>query len=138
MSASLSNLTTNTVALPVKSHTSIPVSKVLAWSCDALNPLGIEYIVMEKAKGRQLVEVWGEMDQPQKFRVIQNLVRLESQLASVKFPGYGNLYLRHSVRDVSRVIPIDDVYCIGPVYNASWFPQFSNKNHDGPCVFSIL
>ncbi|RHZ63822.1 hypothetical protein CDV55_106457 [Aspergillus turcosus] len=96
----------------VKSHTSIPVSKVLAWSCDALNPVGIEYIVMEKAKGRQLVEAWGEMDQPQKFKVIQNLVRLESQLASVKFP--------------------DDVYCIGPVYNASWFPQFNNKNHDGP------
>ncbi|GIK04054.1 hypothetical protein Aspvir_008129 [Aspergillus viridinutans] len=75
----------------VKSHTSIPVSKVLAWSCNALNPVGIEYIVMEKAKGRQLVEVWGEMDQPQKFKVIQNLVLLESQLASVKFPGYGNL-----------------------------------------------
>ncbi|GFF69721.1 hypothetical protein IFM47457_02457 [Aspergillus lentulus] len=41
----------------VKSHTSIPVCKVLAWSCDVLNPVGNEYIVTEKAKGRQLVEV---------------------------------------------------------------------------------
>ncbi|KAF4215038.1 hypothetical protein CNMCM8980_008787 [Aspergillus fumigatiaffinis] len=116
----------------VRSHTSIPVSKVLAWSCDALNPVGIEYIVMDKARGYQLGEVWGEMNQLQKYKVIQNLVMLESQLASLKFPGYGNLYIRHSVRHIGRVIPIDDVYCIGPVYNASWFPQFDNKNDAGP------
>jgi hypothetical protein len=66
------------------------VPKVLAWSCDALNPVGIEYIVMEKARGYQLGEVWGEMNQLQKYKVIQNLVMLESQLASLKFPGYGN------------------------------------------------
>lgn len=59
--------------LPVKSLTSIPVPEVLTWSCDALNPVGNEYIVMEKAKGRQLVEVWGEMDQAQKFKLIQTL-----------------------------------------------------------------
>lgn len=57
----------------VKSLTSMPVPEVLTWSCDALNPVGNEYIVMEKAKGRQLVEVWGEMDQAQKFKLIQTL-----------------------------------------------------------------
>lgn len=127
----------DTSVLPVRSYTSVPVCKVLSWSCDALNPVGSEYIVMEKAKGRQLVEVWGEMNQPQKFKLIQNLVRLESQLASMKFSGYGNLYFRHSVRHVGRVIPIDDVYCIGPAYNESWFPQSHNRNHTGPCVSSI-
>lgn len=49
---------------------------------------------MEKANGRQLVDVWGEMGQLQQFKLIQNLVRLESQLVSLDFPGYGNLYLR--------------------------------------------
>jgi hypothetical protein len=120
------------------------VSIVLAWSGDALNPAGIEYIVMEKATGYQLREVWGEMNQLQKYKeyrsgwcsgVIQNLVMLESQLASLKFPGYGNLYIRQSVRHIGRVIPIDGFYCIGPVYNASWFPQFDNKNDAGPCLF---
>ena len=43
---------------------------------------------MEKVNGRQLVDVWGEMDQLQQFKLIQNLVRLESQLASIEFPGY--------------------------------------------------
>lgn len=75
------------------------------------------------------------MDQSQKFKLIQNLVQLESQLASMKFPGYGNLYLRHSVQHISRVIPIDGIYCIGLVYNASWFPHFDNKNDAGPCLF---
>lgn len=70
-----------------------------------------------------------------KIQAYPNLVRLESQLASVKFPGYENLYLRRSVQHISRVIPIDDVYCIGPFYNASWFPQFDNKNDAGPCLF---
>jgi hypothetical protein len=44
------------------------VSIVLAWSGDALNPAGIEYIVMEKATGYQLREVWGEMNQLQKYK----------------------------------------------------------------------
>ncbi|PYH96063.1 hypothetical protein BO71DRAFT_448924 [Aspergillus ellipticus CBS 707.79] len=73
----------------VMSHTSVPVSKVHAWNSDARKPVGAEHIVMAKAKGRQLVEVWGEMDQMQKFKLIQHLVRLEAQLASLKFPGYG-------------------------------------------------
>ncbi|EAU29586.1 predicted protein [Aspergillus terreus NIH2624] len=76
---------------PVKSHTSVPVPKVLAWCCDASDPVGTEYILMEKAKGRPLVEVWGELDQLQKIRVIQNLAYLESQLALQRFPAYGGL-----------------------------------------------
>lgn len=74
---------------------------------------------MEKINGRQLVDVWGEMDQLQQFKLIQNLVQLESQLASMKFPGYGNLYFRHSTKHGGQVIPINDDYCIGPAYNAS-------------------
>jgi hypothetical protein len=87
-----------------------------------------------ESKGRQLVDVWGEMGQLQQFKLIQNLVQLESQLASMEFPGYGNLYFRHSTKDGSQVIPINDDYCIGPAYNASWFPQFGNQNYAGPCL----
>lgn len=116
----------------VRSQTSVPVPKVLAWSSDSSNPVGSEYIVMEKVNGRQLVDVWGEMGQLQQFKLIQNLAQLESQLASMEFPGYGNLYFRHSTKDGSQVIPINDDYCIGPAYNASWFPQFGNQNYAGP------
>ncbi|KAE8151005.1 kinase-like domain-containing protein [Aspergillus avenaceus] len=116
----------------VRSNTSIPVSKVLAWNSDSSNPIGSEYIVMEKITGRQLVDVWGEMDQLQQFKLVQNLVRLESQLASIELPGYGNLYFSHSVKQPSQAIPIDDAYCIGPAYNASWSPGVGNENYGGP------
>ncbi|RDW68809.1 phosphotransferase family protein [Aspergillus mulundensis] len=116
----------------LRSQTSVPVSKVLAWSSDSSNPVGAEYTVMEKINGRQLVDVWGEMGQLQQFKLIQNLVQLESQLASLEFPGYGNLYFRHFAKHGSQQIPIDDDYCIGPAYHASWFPQSGTHNHAGP------
>ncbi|OGM48875.1 hypothetical protein ABOM_002958 [Aspergillus bombycis] len=116
----------------VRSHTSIPVSNVLAWNSDFSNPVGSEYIVLEKVNGRQLISVWGEMGQLQQFKLIQNLVQLESQLASIEFPGYGHLYFRHSAKHGSPVIPINDDCCIGPAYNASWFPQFRNQEYSGP------
>jgi hypothetical protein len=90
---------------------------------------------MEKAKGRALVEVWGELDQLQKFRVIQNLAYLESQLASQRFPAYRGLYFKHSIRS-SRAVPVDDVFCIGPAYNPSRLPQLDNEHdHAGPCGY---
>ncbi|KAE8359194.1 hypothetical protein BDV27DRAFT_149801 [Aspergillus caelatus] len=55
----------------------VPVSNVIAWSSDSSSPIGSEYILMEKAGGRQL-----------KFGLIRNLARLEGQLAFSESPGY--------------------------------------------------
>ncbi|KAE8313775.1 hypothetical protein BDV41DRAFT_564168 [Aspergillus transmontanensis] len=117
----------------VRAHTAVPVPNVIAWSSDASNPIGSEYILMEKARGRQLVEVWGDMDQLQRFKFIKNLARLESQLASLESPGYGNLYMRPSAPQLlGESITVNDEYCLGPAYNESWFPQCENGNHSGP------
>ncbi|PYI11238.1 serine/threonine protein kinase [Aspergillus sclerotiicarbonarius CBS 121057] len=73
------------------------------------------------------------MNQLQQFELVQCLVRLESQLAAMEFPAYGNLYFHHSGPQHSdRVVPIDDKYCVGPAYNASWFPQLGKERHAGP------
>ncbi|RAK95655.1 serine/threonine protein kinase [Aspergillus ibericus CBS 121593] len=88
---------------------------------------------MEKAGGRPLFRVWGEMNQLQQFSLIKSLVRLESQLAALEFPAYGNLYRRDSVTpQLHSEVPIDDEYCLGPMYNASWFPQPNNGIYAGP------
>ncbi|KAL2841256.1 kinase-like domain-containing protein [Aspergillus pseudoustus] len=123
----------------VRSKTSVPAPEVLAWSSDSSNPIQSEYIVMQKAEGIQLVDVWGDMNQLQQFKLIQNLVRLEGELASLKFPAYGNLYFRHSPHLVGSdddVIPFDydDEYWIGPAYNAAWFPQPGKTHHTAPCA----
>ncbi|EGD84494.2 uncharacterized protein TERG_00772 [Trichophyton rubrum CBS 118892] len=81
----------------VRTHTTIPVPKVLAWSSDSKNPVGAEYIILEKAKGVQLT----------------------------KFPAYGNLYFRHSIPNLPHV-PLDkeldpsSQYCIGPAASLQW------------------
>ncbi|KAJ9388316.1 hypothetical protein DTO063F5_2647 [Paecilomyces variotii] len=122
----------------VDRYTSIPVCKVLAWSSEISNPVGSEYIIMEKAPGRQLIESWGDMDLSSRFKLIHNLAQMESSLASRKFPGYGSLYFRDTFeRDSSRssiaMDDDDDTYCIGPYYHEGWFPRFGNHRDDaGP------
>ncbi|PIG79138.1 hypothetical protein AARAC_007728 [Aspergillus arachidicola] len=116
----------------VSAHTAVPVPNVIAWSSDASNPIGSEYILMEKARGRQLKcgVTWTSYNASSLFK---NLARLQGQLASLEFLGYGNLYMRHSAPQPSgESITVNDEYCLGPAYNESWFPQCENGNHSGP------
>lgn len=75
--------------ISVKNYTTIPVPRVFSWSSDASNPVGAEYIVMEKAAGVPLFERWGKMAQIEKMELIKNLTQLEAQLAAISFPAYG-------------------------------------------------
>ena len=49
-----SMLCSRLVASTVHTHTQVPVSRVLAWSSDASNLVGAEYVIMEKAPWLQL------------------------------------------------------------------------------------
>ncbi|KAJ5368331.1 uncharacterized protein N7496_008091 [Penicillium cataractarum] len=70
----------------VKRHTSIPVPRVLSWSSDGSNNVGAEYIIMDKAPGVPLFQVWGTMTEFERLQLIKNLTKLEAQLATIKFP----------------------------------------------------
>ncbi|OGM48103.1 hypothetical protein ABOM_002935 [Aspergillus bombycis] len=103
----------------VRKHTSIPVPRVFAWSSDNSNPVGAEYIIMEKAAGVPLFEQWGKMAEIEKLGLIRSLTKLESQLATIHFPAYGGLYrgtdakhLRCQVLDEN--IDPSRLFCIGP------------------------
>jgi hypothetical protein len=39
----------------------VPIPRILAWSSTTSNRLGCEYIIMEKARGKELQEVWYTM-----------------------------------------------------------------------------
>ncbi|EFQ97873.1 phosphotransferase enzyme family protein [Nannizzia gypsea CBS 118893] len=109
----------------VRTHTTTPAPKVLAWSSDAKNPVGAEYIILEKAKGVQLTKVWGGLSEARRLDVIKGLVLIEKQLLSLQFPAYGNLYFRRSIPNLPHV-PLDkDIdpsgqYCIGPAASLEW------------------
>jgi hypothetical protein len=55
----------------VKNHTSLPVPEIFAWSSDASNPVGAEYIIMEKARGVQLFKVWDTISDSSKLSLIK-------------------------------------------------------------------
>ncbi|KAF4538094.1 uncharacterized protein LTHEOB_11042 [Lasiodiplodia theobromae] len=113
----------------VHDHTEVPVPKLLTWSADASNPVGAEYVIMEKAAGCRLSKKWAEMDLEIKFKFIANLAELEAKLAGVDFPAYGSLYLKESLDDGEQYEPLapeidpDGRFCIGPSCEREWFHE---------------
>ncbi|CEJ62630.1 hypothetical protein PMG11_11125 [Penicillium brasilianum] len=120
----------------VKRHTAIPVPRVLSWSSDRSNPVGAEYIVMEKAPGIPLFQVWGTMTEFEKLQLIKNLTKLEAQLATIKFPFYGGLYLRtdtsRSNRRLDGDIDPSQSFCIGPSCDRAYNTDMTLEFNQGP------
>lgn len=127
----------------MKSHSNTPVSNVLAWSCHRFNPVRSEYLVLEKCAGQQLTEVWEKISESDRVKLIRSFAKLESELAQIQYPGYGALYLRHElpaalVGKPSRLIDVDETYCLGPMYHGAWPGGFAANPeqysvHAGPC-----
>ncbi|KAL8724041.1 MAG: hypothetical protein Q9166_008165 [cf. Caloplaca sp. 2 TL-2023] len=128
----------------VNSFTKVPAPRVLGWSADATNPVGAEYIIMEKAPGIQLFKIWEDLSATNRLNFIKSLTQLEHQLASIHFPAYGNLYLRQSISQASNRILLDSsldpaaLFCVGPSCGPAWTdgtsPADLDSNlHMGPC-----
>lgn len=48
--------------LIVRQHTSVAVPRVLSWNSDSLNPVGAEYIIIEKAAGGSTIPIMEQDD----------------------------------------------------------------------------
>lgn len=126
--------------IQVRKHTDFPVPEVLAWSSDASNPVGAEYVIMKKAAGVQLFQIWGDISQSDKMELVKRLTILERQLSSIQFPAYGCLYLRSSCPDSSACEPLDrnldpsESYCVGCSSDRAYVPDnWAGKGNLGPC-----
>jgi hypothetical protein len=126
----------------VRSHLSIRVPEVFAWSSDSANAVGAEYIIMEKIPGVALAERWETMNSLQRYNVIGRIIEMEQELGSLEFPAYGSLYLRDSVPDELHRHPLPSaldpagLFCIGPSCSRSWWREdlsSISKPMPGPC-----
>jgi hypothetical protein len=73
----------------------------MEWSSDASNPVGAEFIIMEKVSGVPLVEKWDTMSTLDRYKVIDQVVQLENDLS--------NMVLRFdSIRFPQNLIQTDD------------------------------
>lgn len=132
----------------MKKYTSIPVPDVHSWSSEAENQesIGAEYIIMSKAEGVSLGEKWLDMPRKDKQKVIDRVVDIESELASLDFPAYGNLYLRSDFPAGRASYPLsskqdpEGLFCVGPDCFRIWVNEdYSGmKANEGPCTFCSL
>nr|POF20617.1 altered inheritance of mitochondria protein 9, mitochondrial [Quercus suber] len=108
----------------------IPVPNVYAWSSSTDNPVGAEYILMEKCPGVELHKVWDTITDRQKAVVIRKLVGYEAAFASSRFPAYGSLYyvtdLSSNKNDQCTLLPLEKstkspAFAIGPTTNRNFF-----------------
>ncbi|KAF2756096.1 hypothetical protein EJ05DRAFT_502559 [Pseudovirgaria hyperparasitica] len=111
----------------------IPVPKVLSWSGDAENPVESEYILMEEATGRQLGEVWDEMELDDKLKIVDDIIAIEKKFLSLSFTRYGSLYFANDAfpgcekAEIIGEVPqslkrmVEDRFVIGPVVDRDFW-----------------
>ncbi|OJJ73162.1 hypothetical protein ASPBRDRAFT_73611 [Aspergillus brasiliensis CBS 101740] len=110
----------------------LPVPRVYAWCSRSENPLGAEYILMEKQAGIVLADVWDTMKGKQKVQILDQVVDMERCLAATKFSRFGALYYKDDLPDNSDAaspLYVDstgnevrsDEFGIGPTNHRSFF-----------------
>jgi aminoglycoside phosphotransferase (APT) family kinase protein len=129
----------------IRNKLHIPVPKVLAFSSDSRNPVGSEYIIMEKIGGRSLSSLWDKLSTDARENMVSSLADIEARLFKSRFSHYGCLYF---VGDVPRNMCAphlydmehedDATYCIGPTTETEfWEPlRASLGANPGPCEIS--
>ncbi|KAF2259616.1 APH-domain-containing protein [Lojkania enalia] len=102
-----------------------PVPRVLAWSSKAQeNPVGAEYIIMEKVPGIELERVWPSMNIKDRLALIKTIAGFQKAWTSVSFKKFGSLYYAKDLDestgngplyvDANGIDIIDEKFAIGP------------------------
>ncbi|RDW79290.1 phosphotransferase family protein [Aspergillus mulundensis] len=103
----------------------ITTPKVYAWSSTKANPVGAEYIVMEKLAGIPLGETWYTMTPKEQHGIMKQIVEWETRLMSLKLPASGSLYYQKDIPSERSVALRDpgDGFCIGPIAHYGWWHE---------------
>ncbi|EZF29790.1 hypothetical protein H109_04256 [Trichophyton interdigitale MR816] len=86
-----------------------PAPRVYAWNASRdtkNNPVGAEYIVMERVPGIQLSEIWCNLQLKQKLKVFTQIARYMRKWTSVNFSQIGSLYYTENI----PVMPNEPLY----------------------------
>jgi len=124
----------------VRSH-GVPVPEVLDYSTTRENPVGVEYIVMEKAAGEELGDRWFSLPDLDRAKILGRLSQIESLLFSIPLPASGSIFYK---KDLDSAIPSLQIqnteFCVGPSVEQRWWHDRRgelNVNR-GPCKLFLL
>jgi hypothetical protein len=139
----------------------IRAPRVFAWSADAnANPVGTEYIIMEKMAGVESHQRWAHIAKgPEVFPLLNGVFDMERSFESAPFSQIGSLYFRDDVRADLRDRPLfspgslpkddtelhrrldaaKDKYRVGPIADRQWWrSERAQVTYDhGPCEFLL-
>lgn len=126
----------------------IPIPAVFDWNSTTDNLVQSEYIIMEKAQGKELGHTWYTMTAKERMAVVEKIVDIERVLFAIPFPGSGSIYFKDSVGTQTTTIdlPLDgnsgrtDKFCIGPSTEFLWWYQRRDELavNRGPCKRPLL
>jgi aminoglycoside phosphotransferase (APT) family kinase protein len=69
----------------------IPIPKIFDWSSSSSNNIGSEYIIMERAQGKELAHTWFTMTFEERMKMLEKIVEIERTLFDIRFPASGSL-----------------------------------------------
>lgn len=112
----------------------VPVPEVFASSNSVDNPVGAEYIIMERFHGESLASRWLSLSTSELKDVLTQLVKMEQKIFSFKFPAHGSLYCKEDLSETSIDLPVGR-FCVGPIAKRQfWFDERGKMQLDrGPC-----
>ena len=101
---------------------------------------------MEKAPGVQQFEVWGDLNDWERFKFFGQLTESEKQMAEIRFPASGSLYLLESMTESDTHVALGQKtdpmgeFCIGPSCERGWhtaeaLASASPRFDRGPCKY---
>jgi hypothetical protein len=140
-----------TDTLQVRNVLGTPVPRVFAWSSTAQeNPVGAEYIIMEKVPGIEQERVWPSMKIADRFTLVKAIAGFQKAWTSVSFKKFGGLYYAKDLEkkaeneplytDANGVDVTDAKFAIGPSTGRELI-DYRRATIDfdrGPCKISNL
>jgi hypothetical protein len=124
----------------LRSEVGLPIPRVYGWNSSAAveeNPVGAEYVIMEKVQGVELSRCWRGLTKKARLGVIKQICKYENKLFTTPFEQIGGLYYPGSLSPEERGCTIKDSrWCFGPSPSSTfWHGERQQLQLDrGPCT----
>lgn len=124
----------------LRSEVGLPIPRVYGWNSSAAveeNPVGAEYVIMEKVQGVELSRCWRGLTKKERLAVIRRICEYENKLFTTPFEQIGGLYYPSSLSPEERGCTIKDSrWCFGPSPSSTfWHGERQQLQLDrGPCT----
>lgn len=132
-----------------KRVTKTPVPQVLDYRTNSENPVGSEYIIMEKVRGVVLSSVWRGLPLETKKKIISKLLKYHQAWSDITFEEYGSLYFPEDLGIKPEGLPgvsytqdghsiRNTRYVVGPAVGREWTSEgkYDLALDRGPCEYS--